>query len=104
MNIIILHPYITVFLFKYRFFLSFVTNVTGGVFARAQDSPFGYNLGEGVDAGRNDLDWIVNSHREKHDATYKSLNPVNGKVKQSGKLLLCRNLYDSFKCSMYLNV
>lgn len=58
--------------------------IIGGVFARGQDSPFGYQLGEGVDAGRNDVDWIVNSYRSKHDATYKSLGPINGKVMQSG--------------------
>lgn len=58
--------------------------IVGGVFARGQDSPFGYQLGEGVDAGRNDVDWIVNSCRNKHDATYKSLSPINGKVMQSG--------------------
>ncbi|XP_046670507.1 EH domain-containing protein 3-like [Homalodisca vitripennis] len=58
-------------------------DITGGVFARAQDSPFGYHLGEGVDAGRNDLEWIVSSYRKKYDATYQSLGPVNGKVMQS---------------------
>uniref|UniRef100_A0A1B6M3N3 EH domain-containing protein 1 n=1 Tax=Graphocephala atropunctata TaxID=36148 RepID=A0A1B6M3N3_9HEMI len=58
-------------------------DISGGVFARSQDSPFGYHLGEGVDAGRNDMEWIVSSYRKKYDATYQSLGPVNGKVKQS---------------------
>jgi len=58
-------------------------DIAGGFFARSQDSPFGYNLGEGVDAGRNDLEWIVNTCRHKYDPTYKNLGPVNGKVMQS---------------------
>lgn len=58
--------------------------VSGGVFARSQGSPFGYRQGEGVDAGKKDVDWIVNTRRQKYDEMYKALGPVNGKVMQSG--------------------
>jgi len=59
------------------------SDIAGGVFARAQGSPFGYHLGEGADAGKHDAEWIVNTRRNKYDETYKSLSPVNGKVMQS---------------------
>lgn len=59
------------------------TNISGGVFASSSDSPFGYHQGEGTDAGRKDVDWIVNTRRQKYDAKYQSLGPVDGKVLQS---------------------
>ncbi|XP_054271837.1 EH domain-containing protein 1-like [Macrosteles quadrilineatus] len=58
-------------------------DIAGGVFARAQGSPFGYHLGEGANAGKHDQEWIVNTRKPKYDDIYKGLNPVNGKVMQS---------------------
>uniref|UniRef100_A0A8D8YEL7 EH domain-containing protein 1 n=2 Tax=Cacopsylla melanoneura TaxID=428564 RepID=A0A8D8YEL7_9HEMI len=54
----------------------------GGAFDGVKDtiSPFGYKRGEGIDAGQGEPDWIVNKERHKYDATFSSLNPVDGKV------------------------
>lgn len=56
--------------------------VKGGAFEVVGNarSPFGYKRGEGVDAGAGDLEWIVDKKREEYDATFKKLNPVDGKV------------------------
>ena len=48
-------------------------------------SPFDYKRGEGVDAGAGDLEWIVNKKRAEYDATFKMLNPVDGKVMSTGE-------------------
>lgn len=48
-------------------------------------SPFGYKRGEGVDAGAGDLEWIVDKKRAEYDATFKKLNPVDGKVMRTGE-------------------
>lgn len=48
-------------------------------------SPFDYKRGQGVDAGAGDLEWIVNKKRAQYDATFKTLNPVDGKVMSTGE-------------------
>jgi len=48
-------------------------------------SPFDYKRGEGVDAGAGDPEWIVNKKRAEYDATFKALNPVDGKVMSTGE-------------------
>ena len=35
---------------------------------------------EGLDVGTGDSEWVVNKDREKWDAMFESLNPVEGKV------------------------
>ncbi|XP_076320791.1 EH domain-containing protein 3-like [Tachypleus tridentatus] len=56
-------------------------NVTGGAFEGvAEQSPFGYGRGEGVDAGSLEPDWIVSKERFKYDEVFDSLNPVDGKI------------------------
>lgn len=44
------------------------------------ESPFGQGVGEGIDAGRGDPDWIVAKERYKWDAAFEALGPVDGKV------------------------
>jgi GTPase SAR1 family protein len=58
------------------------THVKGGAFEVMDSgrSPFDYKRGQGVDAGAGDLEWIVNKKRAEYDATFKTLNPVDGKV------------------------
>lgn len=48
-------------------------------------SPFGYRRGEGVDAGFGEHDWICERDRERTDALFEGLNPVNGKISGSGE-------------------
>lgn len=59
---------------------------SGGAFevVGSARSPFDYKRGEGVDAGAGDLEWIVNKKRAEYDATFKMLNPVDGKVMSTG--------------------
>uniref|UniRef100_A0A1B6CFC6 Dynamin-type G domain-containing protein n=1 Tax=Clastoptera arizonana TaxID=38151 RepID=A0A1B6CFC6_9HEMI len=59
------------------------TDISGGVFENKEDSPFGYQLGVGFDAGRKDNDWIVSRFRSKYDTVYQRLGPIEGKVLQS---------------------
>lgn len=49
-------------------------------------SPFGYRRGEGVDAGFGEHDWICSRDRERTDALFEALGPVDGKISGSGKL------------------
>lgn len=60
---------------------------SGGVFevAGSGRSPFDYKRGEGVDAGAGDLEWIVNKKRAEYDTTFKTLNPVDGKIMSTGE-------------------
>lgn len=69
---------------RFPFTINF--SFSGGVFARSLGSPFGYHQGEGVDAGKYDTDWIVNTRRQKYDEIYKNMGPINGKVMESGIL------------------
>lgn len=50
-------------------------------------SPFGYRKGEGIDAGSGELDWICNRDRERTDAIFGKLNPIDGKITGSGKFI-----------------
>ena len=42
--------------------------------------PFGIGQTEGISAGVGEADWIVNRARDKSDATFLKLNPVNNKI------------------------
>ena len=55
-------------------------NVEGGAFEAYNESPFGFGRGEGADAGKGEIEWIVNQERYKADEVFEKLNPVNGKV------------------------
>lgn len=61
-----------------------VETVEGGTFhsllSRAETSPFQFGLGEGVDSGRGENDWIVDHDRKQFDVIFESLEPVNGKI------------------------
>ncbi|XP_043277169.1 EH domain-containing protein 1 [Venturia canescens] len=58
------------------------TLIKGGAFEGVEDqiSPFGYNRGEGVDAGAGEPEWIVNKERYKWDSLFDSLGPSDGKI------------------------
>ncbi|XP_014680692.1 PREDICTED: EH domain-containing protein 3-like [Priapulus caudatus] len=54
--------------------------IHAGAFGGAENSPFTMGSGEGVDAGRDDADWIVAKDKPNYDETFQRLNPVDGKV------------------------
>ncbi|CAM6032180.1 unnamed protein product, partial [Sphagnum compactum] len=57
--------------------------IKGGAFDGVIDdneSPFGYKKGEGIDAGKGEIDWICNRDRERTDGIFDSLNPIDGKI------------------------
>ncbi|CAG0897529.1 unnamed protein product [Darwinula stevensoni] len=56
--------------------------IRGGAFDGIMDkrSPFGFKMGEGVDAGKGEKGWIVEKDRHKYDAMFQELNPINGKI------------------------
>ena len=43
-------------------------------------SPFGYKRGEGIDAGHGEPEWVVTKEKNKFDAIFETLNPVDGKI------------------------
>lgn len=57
-----------------------VNTVKGGAFDGAEESPFGVGRGEGVDAGADMPEWVVEKERYKYDEIFESLNPIDGKV------------------------
>lgn len=74
--------------------------VSGGAFEGVGDntiSPFGYRKGEGIDAGYGEVDWICNRDRERTDAIFEKLNPVDGKISGAGKLDQCF-FFEYFRC------
>lgn len=54
--------------------------VKGGAFNGYIESPFGHGMGEGVDEGRGEQDWIVDRSKDKYEEVFRSLAPVNGKL------------------------
>ena len=56
--------------------------VAGGAFEGVEDtvSPFGYKRGEGIDAGHGEPEWVVTKEKNKFDAIFETLNPVDGKI------------------------
>ena len=58
--------------------------VKGGVFASAQGefNPFATGAAEGYQLGAGSTGWIVNSSgsKDKYDAQFEDLNPIDGKV------------------------
>ncbi|KAG8223904.1 hypothetical protein J437_LFUL001984 [Ladona fulva] len=56
--------------------------IKGGAFDTIADtvSPFGHGRGEGADAGAGEPEWIVNKERDKYDAIFYTLEPIDGKV------------------------
>lgn len=61
--------------------------ISGGAFVGIDDSvsPFGYKKGEGIDAGSGEVDWICNRDRERTDAIFDTLGPVDGKISGAGE-------------------
>lgn len=55
-------------------------NIHGGAFEGYTESPFGVGRGEGVDAGRGELEWVVEASKYEYDDSFSKLNPVNGKI------------------------
>ena len=45
-----------------------------------------YGGGEGIDAGRGEVDWVVNKDRFKYDEMFDKLNPIDGKISGAGKI------------------
>jgi EH domain-containing protein 1 len=54
--------------------------VKGGAFESYNESPFGVGVGEGVDKGRGEEEWVVSKDSYKYDQVFNSLGPVNGKI------------------------
>lgn len=54
--------------------------VKGGAFNGFLESPFGYGMGEGIDEGRGELEWVVFKNRDRYEEIFRGLSPVNGKV------------------------
>lgn len=54
--------------------------VTGGAFQGSEDSPFSRGYGEGISAGTDADDWIVNRDKPRYDEIFYTLMPINGKV------------------------
>lgn len=57
--------------------------VHGGAFGTGRiedESPFGQGVGEGIDAGRGETEWVVGKERYKWDEAFEGLRPVDGKV------------------------
>lgn len=54
--------------------------VKGGAFNGFLESPFGLGMGEGIDEGRGDQEWIVDRDKGKYEEIFRSLAPVNGKL------------------------
>lgn len=65
------------------FFILFLGGAFEGVVGETA-TPFGYKRGEGIDAGFGELDWICNRERERTDALFEALSPIDGKISGSG--------------------
>ena len=56
------------------------TTVHGGAFDGFNESPFGVGIGEGVDRGRGEHEWVVAQEKYEYDDVFEKLHPVNGKI------------------------
>jgi len=56
--------------------------LTGGAFDTKNDdaTPFGYGRGEGINAGIDDVEWVIAKDRFKYDEAFDKLGPIDGKV------------------------
>eukprot|EP00095_Tigriopus_kingsejongensis_P008974 maker-scaffold334_size202906-snap-gene-1.32 protein:Tk08974 transcript:maker-scaffold334_size202906-snap-gene-1.32-mRNA-1 annotation:"hypothetical protein DAPPUDRAFT_304007" len=56
--------------------------IEGGAFDGVMDkvTPFMYKGGEGVDAGRGEVDWVVAKDQSKYDPMFDNLSPIDGKI------------------------
>ena len=52
--------------------------VKGGPFEGM--TPFGEGVGEGVDRGRGESEWVVLADKPRYDILFEKLNPVNGTI------------------------
>ncbi len=61
--------------------------IEGGAFNEVMNKkgPFGYKMGEGVNAGVGEPDWVVEKDRHKYDQIFDGLGPVDGKVSGAGE-------------------
>jgi len=59
--------------------ISMENPVRGGAF-EDEAGPFGIGKAEGINAGANEGDWIVDRTRKASDESFKELNPTNGKI------------------------
>jgi len=57
-------------------------NLEGGAFDTMKDAatPFGYGRGEGINAGIDDVEWVIAKDRFKYDQAFDKLNPIDGKI------------------------
>ena len=60
--------------------------IKGGAFDNVMDksSPFMFEGGEGVNAGKGETEWVVAKDRHKHDRVFYGLNPIDGKITGPG--------------------
>jgi EH domain-containing protein 1 len=54
--------------------------IRGGAFTDQTNSPFGIGQTEGLNAGMDEIDWIVEKDRAAADASFLTLNLVAGKI------------------------
>ncbi len=61
--------------------------IEGGAFDGVMDkvTPFMYKGGEGINAGRGEVEWIISKDRHKYDAVFDTLNPIDGKITGAGE-------------------
>lgn len=71
--------------------INFLIVILGGAFDGVIDdneSPFGYKKGEGIDAGKGEVDWICDRDRERTDTIFDTLNPIDGKISGAGRKII----------------
>lgn len=62
------------------FLLSIKLVVAGGIFGQADETPFNFGKGEGINTGADSYEWVVQKDRIQYDTKFEELNPVDGKV------------------------
>ncbi|KRZ97175.1 EH domain-containing protein 1 [Trichinella sp. T8] len=54
--------------------------VKGGAFSEIRETPFSFGRGEGVNAGADEPQWVVEKERYKWDEIFDTMNPLDGKI------------------------
>ncbi|XP_054159124.1 EH domain-containing protein 3-like [Oppia nitens] len=57
-----------------------VFKIVGGKFDLLNKSPFGYYKSEGIEAGSQDKQWIVDKDRQSYDKLFATLGPIDDKI------------------------
>ena len=60
-------------------------STTKNSFLKDAATPFGYGRGEGINAGIDDVEWVIAKDRFKYDQAFDKLNPIDGKISGAGK-------------------